>query len=54
MVDATSFDGQDHEQKIEQYEEVYYRFLIQNAEEINAVFDQIDKDIALLRKRAEL
>ncbi len=54
MVDANSFDGQDHEQKIEQYEEVYYRFLIKNSEKINAVFDQIDKDIALLRKRAEL
>ncbi|MDE3323591.1 hypothetical protein [Acinetobacter nosocomialis] len=54
MVEAKSFDGQDYEHKIEQYEDVYYKFLIQNSEEINAVFEQIDKDIALLRKRAEL
>lgn len=54
MIHATSFDGQDPEHEMEKYDEVYYKFLTQNSEEIKAVFDQIDKDIDLLRKRAEL
>ena len=54
MVDMNSFDESNYEWKEAEYEKVYYEFLKDNSTLLNDVFDQINKDIALLRKRAEL
>lgn len=54
MVDMNSFDESHYEWKEAEYEKVYYEFLKDNSTLLSDVFDQINKDIALLRKRAEL
>ena len=54
MVDMNSSDEGNYEWKEYEYEKVYYAFFKENSTLLNHVFDQINKDIAGLRKRVEL
>lgn len=54
MVDMNSFDESNYEWKEAEYDKVYYAFFKENSKLLNDVFDQINTDIALLRKRSEL